>query len=211
MSAPGRRPSPTGKDRVDVPADDERRGAALDAVTVALVVDAPEFVRDQLATVRVERRVRVQVDDRGRAPVGGGEHPRVDGDLALLRFQYVHIGRSWTTSPAGSTSMVAGSSSSDQKRFAHGPGAMTSCSPTSIRPRPVSSALAVPSAPSSIARTSTPLRISDALGALAREPEHRLAPEREAALVLVQERGGFPARASRGTAPSCRQRPPPRR
>ena len=77
------------------------------------------------------------------------------------RFQYVHIGRSGTTSPDGvRTSIVAGSSSSDQKRFAHGPGAITSCSPTWTRPRLVSSALAVPSASSSIARTSTPLTIS---------------------------------------------------
>ena len=77
------------------------------------------------------------------------------------RFQYVHIGWSSITSPLGvRTSIVGGSSSIDQKRLAHGPGATTSCSPISRRPRLVSTAPTVPSPASSSALTSTPVRIS---------------------------------------------------
>ena len=47
-----------------------------------------------------------------------------------------------------------------QKLFAHGPGAMTSCSPTSIRPWSVSTAVTASSGPSSSPVTSTPVRIS---------------------------------------------------
>ena len=53
-------------------------------MAVALEVDPPELVRHELALVGVERRVGVEVDHGRRAPVGGREHRRVDGDLALL-------------------------------------------------------------------------------------------------------------------------------
>ena len=73
------------------------------------------------------------------------------------RFQYVHIGRSRTRSPEGVlTSIVSGIPSIAQNRFAHGPGAMTTCSPTSTRPADVSTAVIEPSGASSKPVTSTP-------------------------------------------------------
>ena len=66
------------------------------------------------------------------------------------RFQYVHIGWSRTTSPDGVwMSIVIGSPSMAQNRFAQGPGAITSCSPTAMRPWSVSTAVTLSSEPSS--------------------------------------------------------------
>ena len=69
---------------LDVVPDDERGRSALHPVPVALEVDAPKLVRDELALVGVEWRVRVEVDHGRRAAVRGGERRRLDGDLALL-------------------------------------------------------------------------------------------------------------------------------
>ena len=100
--------------------------------------------------------------------ITGGAPPsavaNVVGSTAISpswRFQYVHIGRSFTTSPDGvRMSMRMGSSSIAQNRFAHGPGAITTCSPTSIRPRLVDTDTTEPSEPSSSPSTSTPERIA---------------------------------------------------
>ena len=46
-------------------------------------------------------------------------------------------------------SIVSGSPSIAQKRFAQGPGAITTCSPTAMRPLSVSTAVTLSSAPSS--------------------------------------------------------------
>ncbi len=70
---------------LEVGADRQRRGAALHAVAVALVVDAPQLVGDQLAVVVVQRRVGVDVDHRRSGAVAAVEHLRVDRDLALLQ------------------------------------------------------------------------------------------------------------------------------
>jgi hypothetical protein len=73
------------------------------------------------------------------------------------RFQYVHMGRSRTTSPAGVVmSIRSGMPSSDQKRAAHGPGAITTCSPTSIVPSLVSTAATESSSRDTKPVTSTP-------------------------------------------------------
>ena len=66
-------------------ADRQRRGAALDAVAILLVVDAPQLVGDELAVVGVERRVGVEVDDRRHRAVLEREQRGVDRDLALLQ------------------------------------------------------------------------------------------------------------------------------
>src|SRR5207245_10946219 len=70
---------------LDVLLDDERRGAALDAVTIAFEIDAPELVGDELPGVRVQRRVGVEMDDRRPSAVGGGERERIDANLSLLK------------------------------------------------------------------------------------------------------------------------------
>ena len=81
------------------------------------------------------------------------------------RFQYVHIGWSRATSPEGVwMSIVIGRPSIPQKCFAHGPGAITTCSPTAIRPLSVSTAVTVSSSPSSKPVTSVSEWICDALG-----------------------------------------------
>ncbi len=75
------------------------------------------------------------------------------------RFQYVHIGRFRTTSPDGVVmSIRSGIPRSDQNRAAHGPGATTTCSPTSISPALVSTAETVPSSRDAKPVTSTPSR-----------------------------------------------------
>src|SRR5437867_3140612 len=66
-------------------ADDEGRGASLDAVSVPLEVDAPELVGDKLPVVGRQRRVGIEVDDRGRSAVGGGKRERIDLNLSLLK------------------------------------------------------------------------------------------------------------------------------
>ena len=107
------------------------------------------------------------------------------------RFQYVHIGRSGTTSPDGvRTSIVSGIPSIAQNPLAHGPGAMTTCSPTSIRPSDVSTA-----DDRAVGRFLEPGDLDpgqdgDAdLAALAVEPLDRVHVEGETALVLVQAHG----------------------
>ena len=75
------------------------------------------------------------------------------------RFQYVHIGRSRTTSPPGvCTSIVDGMPSIAQRPFAHGPGATTTCS-AAMRPSLVSTASTVPSAREAKPVTSTGARM----------------------------------------------------
>ena len=78
------------------------------------------------------------------------------------RFQYVHIGRSWIDLAAGRSHVDRGRELEHRPEALRprAPGATTSCSPTSRRPRLVSTAPTVPSPASSIARTSTPVRIS---------------------------------------------------
>ncbi len=56
----------------------------MHAVTVSLEVDPPQLVGDELAVVRVERGVGVEMDDGRITPVGGCEHERVDTDLPFL-------------------------------------------------------------------------------------------------------------------------------
>ena len=99
-----------------------------------------------------------------------------------------------------------------QNLFAHGPGAMTSCSPTSIRPWSVSTAVTASSGPSSSPVTSTPVRISTPSAAgLRGEPVDGVLVEREAALGLVQA-GGDALRAPVGEELlHVRGRPRPRR
>ena len=87
-------------------------------------------------------------------------------------------------------SIVSGMPSSDQNLAAHGPGAMTTCSPTSIGPALVSTADTEPSSRDTKPVTSTPSSDGDSLGeALVAQPEHGLDVEREAALVLVEADG----------------------
>ena len=127
---------------------------------------------------------------------GGGPPSAVAKSIGSIptspswRFQYVHIGRSRTRSPEGVlTSIVSGIPSIAQNRFAHGPGAMTTCSPTSIRPADVSTAVIEPSGASSKPCDLDPGEDGDPdLGALALEPPDRVHVEGEAALVLVQAR-----------------------
>ena len=121
---------------LDVAVDGQGRGAALHAIAVALEVDPPQLVGHEVAVVRVQRRVGVEVDHRG-APLSAVAN--ISGSTVISpswRFQYVHIGRSRsTTSPDGVVmSIASGMPSIDQKRAAHGPGATTTCSPTSIGP-----------------------------------------------------------------------------
>ena len=85
-------------------------------------------------------------------------------------------------------SIVIGSPSIAQNRFAHGPGATTSCSPTSIRPWSVSTAATESSAAELEARS--PRRrdwiVTPSDAALAASPATDVEVEREAALVLVE-------------------------
>ena len=73
---------------------------------------------------------------------------------------------------------------------AHGPGAITTCSPTSIAALARLTADTEPSSRDTKPVTSTPSRTRDSLAeALVAQPEHRLDVEREAALVLVETDG----------------------
>ena len=74
-----------------------------------------------------------------------------------------------------------------QKCFAHGPGAITSCSPTSIRPWLVSTrARGAVGVELERAHLDAAHDLDALLGALAREAVHGFAVEGEPALVLVQ-------------------------
>src|SRR5439155_7227318 len=70
---------------LDVLLDDEWRGAALDTVPVALEVDAPQLIGDEFPGIGVQGRVAVEVDDRRRPAVGGGEREGIDANLSLLK------------------------------------------------------------------------------------------------------------------------------
>ena len=74
-----------------------------------------------------------------------------------------------------------------QNLLAHGPGAITSCSPTAMRPLSVSTAVTLSSEPSSKSVTSVWEWIGDAFReALVAEAGDRLEVERETTLVLVE-------------------------
>ena len=128
----GRRPWWRGRVELDVAVDGQRRRAALDAVAVALEVDAPELVRDELTVVRVERRVGVEMDHRGAPP---SVVANTSGSTVISpswRFQYVHIGRSGHL--AGRSADVDPLGQPEQRPEPLRPraGRDTTCSPTSI-------------------------------------------------------------------------------
>ena len=126
----------------------------------------------------------------GVAAVGEGEHERVDLDLALLEVPVrPHRLARRPLSGRRVNVDVVGSSSIAQKCFAHGPGARTTCSPTSMVPWLVTTAR-----PSRRGRTrSLDLDAGEdphALGsALAGEPIDRVDVEGEPTLVLVEADG----------------------
>ena len=181
----GRRRSCSGTGRLDVAADRQRRGAALDAVAVVLEVDAPELVGDELAVVGVERRVGVEVDDRWREPSAVANMSGSTEISPSCRFQYVHIGGRGRRRRRRVDVDRVRQPSSAQKCFAHGPGATTSCSPTRsalVRLGRGDRAVVARSKPV----TSTPAttdRLPRGTWPAARD---RVQVEREAALVLVQ-------------------------
>ena len=177
---------------LDVAVDGERRGAALHAVAVALEVDAPELVGDELAVVGVERRVRVEMDHGRRAAVRGREHQRVDGDLALLEVPVrPHRAVADDVARRRVMSIVSGMPSMRPEPRGPGPGRdddlladldrilRSSRLPRRSRRRVTSKPV-----------TSTPFEHRDPFAeALVAQAEHGLDVEREAALVLVEADG----------------------